>query len=171
MAKHLVKCSICGQSFDANTDPFVKTHKGHRYAHLHCSQKQEESISQEEKDKKELEEYILELLNIDYIDARIRKQINQFKNEYNYSYSGIKKALIYFYEIKGNDKSKANGGIGLVPYIYQDSFNYYYSLWLAQQKNENKVLTQYKPQEESITIPRPVIKSAYKKFFNFLDEE
>ena len=66
----------------------------------------------------------MQLFKVDYIDARIRKQIKQYREEYNYTYSGIRKALIYHYEIKGGDKSKANGGIGIVPYVYENAYNY-----------------------------------------------
>ena len=171
VAKHLVKCSICGITFDANTEEHVKTHKGRRYAHLKCSLDKEANLTQEEKEKQEFEEYVMDLLNIDFIDPRVRRQINQFIKEYKYTYSGMKKALVYFYEVKGNDKSKANGGIGIIPFVYRDAFNYYYSLWLAQQKNEEKEITLYKPQEEEITIPRPVSKPARKRFFAFLDDK
>ena len=35
MAKHIVKCLICGNSFDANVEPFIKANS-RRYAHLEC---------------------------------------------------------------------------------------------------------------------------------------
>ena len=44
----------------------------------------------------------MSLFKTDYIDAKIRKQIKQYREEYNYTYSGIRKALVYFFEIKGN---------------------------------------------------------------------
>ena len=112
------------------------------------------------------------LLNEEYISPRVRKQINAFINEYKYTYSGIRKALVYFYEIKGNDISKANGGIGIVPYCYKEAFNYYYSLWLAQQRNENKIITEYVPQVREVRIPPPQLKKAKKrKLFNFFEED
>ena len=74
--------------------------------------------SKRSKDKEELNEYIKKLFKIDYVDARIQKQIKQYVEEYHYSYSGIRKALIYFFEIKGNSIEKSNGGIGIVPYVY-----------------------------------------------------
>jgi hypothetical protein len=49
-------------------------------------------------------------------------------SKYNYTYSGIHRSLEYFYEVKGNSLDKANGGIGIVPFVYQDAYNYYYSL-------------------------------------------
>jgi hypothetical protein len=110
-------------------------------------------------------------LKIDYIDARIRKQIKTYIEEHNYTYSGIKKALIYFYEVKGNSIEKANGGIGIVPFIYKDAFNYYYALWQAQQQNKDKVIVDYQPKVIEVVIPRPQRKVKQRQLFTFLDEE
>ena len=142
-----------------------------RYAHLACSQTEEEKLDQEEKDRKDLEEYIMQLFDETFVNARIRKQIKTYKEEYNYSYSGILKALKYFYEVKKNSIEKANGGIGIVPFVYKDAFNYYYSLWLAQQRNENKKIELYIPKVNEIRISRPVARLKRKKRFSFLDEE
>ena len=51
MAKHMVKCLYCGQMFDANTEPFVKPN-ARRYAHVACARTEEETQTQEEKDKR-----------------------------------------------------------------------------------------------------------------------
>ena len=113
----------------------------------------------------------MNMFKVDYIDARVRKQINQYINEYHYSYSGILKSLIYFYEVKGNSLEKANGGIGIVPYTYTAARNYYYAIWEAQQKNEGKVIEDYKPKVKEIVISIPQRKVKKRKLFTFLDEE
>jgi hypothetical protein len=118
-----------------------------------------------------LDNYIKELFQVPYIDAKVRKQINSFIEKFNYTYSGIRKALIYHYEIKGGDKSKANGGIGIVPYVYQDAYNYHYNLWLAQEKNKNIQVETYAPKIKNITILKPERKVKERKLFTFLDEE
>jgi hypothetical protein len=128
-------------------------------------------MSKEEQDKKDLEDYLLKLFNLSSLNARIYKQINQFIKEYNYTYSVIKKALIYFYDIKGNSIEKANGGLGIVPYIYQEAFNYYLALWQAQQKNEDKVINDYRPNVIEIKVPRPQRKIKKRKLFTFLEQE
>ena len=142
-----------------------------RYAHQECSLTEEQKKSKEEQDKIDLDNYIMQLFKIDYVDARIRKQIKQYREEYNYTYSGIRKALIYFYEVKGNPIEKANGGIGIVPYVYQNAYNYYLALWQAQQKNQDKVLTNYVPKVKEVVIPRPQRKVKKRELFTFLDEE
>ena len=73
MAKHLVKCSICGETFDTNSEPFEKTYNGRRYAHLSCFVNKENSKTQEEKDKEALYEYIKKLFGIDRVNAHINK--------------------------------------------------------------------------------------------------
>ena len=167
---HVVTCVYCKQRFDRDKFPFVQI-SARRYAHQECSLTEEQKLSKEEQDKLELEEYILKLFKIDYVDARIRKQINQYREEYNSTYSGIRKALTYFYEVKGNSIEKANGGIGIVPYVYQNAYNYYLALWQAQQKNQDKVLNDYVPRVKEIVIPRPQRKVKKRELFTFLDEE
>lgn len=169
MAKHLVKCPICGETFDANATEFVMI--GRRYAHKECFEKKEAAKTQEEKDKEALEKYILKLFNETRISAKVRRQMNKYRDEDGYSYSGMLKALVYFYEIKENPIDKANGGIGIIPYVYKDAYNYYYALWLANQKNEHKLIEQYVPQVQEIRIPVPQRQVKKRKLFSFLDEE
>ena len=167
---HKVKCIYCGVTFDRDKLPFIQVSQ-RRYAHQECSLTEEQKKSKEEQDKIDLDNYIMQLFKIDYVDARIRKQIKQYREEYNYTYSGIRKALVYFYEVKGNPIEKANGGIGIVPYVYQNAYNYYLALWQAQQKNQDKVLTNYVPKVKEVVIPRPQRKVKKRELFTFLDEE
>ena len=167
---HMVKCPLCGKSFDRDKVPYVQV-SARRYAHKECSMSEDERTKQEELDKQELHAYIMKLFRMDYVDARIQKQIKKYVEENNYTYSGIKKALVYFFEVKGNSIEKANGGIGIVPYVYQQAYRYYYSLWEAQQKNKDKVVVEYVPvvKEIVITVPQRQVKK--RKVFSFLDEE
>ena len=156
--------------FDRDKVPFKQISE-RRYAHLTCALAAENEKTQAEKDKEDLEKYIMELLEEEYISPRVRKQMNSYVDEYNFTYSGMKKALVYFYEVKGNDKSKAKGGIGIIPYVYRDAYNYYYSLWLANQKNEHKVITDYKPIVREVRIPPPQLKPRKRRLFSFFEED
>lgn len=167
---HYVICPICSQRFDRDKEPFEQI-SSRRYAHKACAVAAVTTKNQEDIDKEELEKYIMELLQEDYISPRVRKQINQFMSEYGYSYSGIRKALVYFYDVKKNDKTKANGGIGIVPYCYKQAYEYYYALWLAQQRNEGKVIAEYRPVVREVRIPRPERPRRRKRHFRFLEED
>ena len=103
---HKVKCKCCNQTFDRDTVPCVK--EGNRYSHKECYEKRTEAEQKEASDKTALDNYIIKLFKLDYVTPRIQKQIKQYVEQYNYSYSGIHKALVYFYEVKGNSIEKAN---------------------------------------------------------------
>lgn len=169
---HNVKCLYCGQTFNRDKTPCQQV-TAKRYAHIDCFKLNEAKTAKEEKDKKDLEIYILNLFHLDALSPRIRQQIKSYIQDNNYTYSGILKALVYFFEVKGNSIEKANGGIGIVPFVYQDAYNYYYNLWLINQKNLEKIVTynSYQPEvrEVVITPPRKEIKK--RRLFTFLDEE
>ena len=97
--------------------------------------------------------------------------MNDYIREYQYTYSGMLKALVYFYEVKGNNKNKANGGIGIIPFIYKDAYNYYYNLWMIQQSNKDKNVIDYVPKLKEIKIPIPKKEPRKKSVFTFLDEQ
>ena len=128
-------------------------------------------MNKEDLDKMKLEQYINKLFHTDYVDPRIQKQIKNYIKEYNFTYSGILKSLVYFYEVKQNPVEKSNDGIGIVPWVYKQAFNYYYAIWLAQQKNTDKTVENYIPKETEIVIPRPKPKPYRKHLFSFLDNK
>lgn len=168
---HYVTCPICNKKFDRDRIECVK--EGRRYLHIECSQTTEERLSKEEKDKRALEQYIMQLFNTEYVNPRVQTQIRKYIQENKFTYNGILMSLKYFYEIKHGDIEKAHGGIGIVEYIYQDAKNYYYDIWQAQQINKGKQIDLYVPTNniKEITIKMPIRKPLLKKVFSFLDDE
>jgi hypothetical protein len=162
-----VVCAYCKKPMSKKDEDCIMI-GNNKYVHKACQELEEK---REKTDKEQLEEYIKNLFQISYIDPRVKGQIKKYIDEYNYTYSGIRKALIYHYEIKGGDKSKANGGIGIVPYVYQAAYEYHYNLWLAQQKNKDVEITLYTPKVKEIVIPRPQRKVKKRPLFTFLDED
>ena len=162
-----VVCIYCKEPMHRIKDKAVMIATG-KYAHPKCV---EIESKRELTDKEKLERYIMKLFKVDFVPPRMQQQINKFALDYNFSYSGMQKALTYFYEVKGNSIEKANGGIGIIPYIYKDAYNYYYSLWLAHQKNEAKQIDLYVPQVKEVIIAPPKRKAKKRPLFTFLDEE
>ena len=172
MPKHMVKCLYCGETFDAAVVPFIKPN-ARRYAHATCAQSADEQKTKEEKDKQELEAYIKELFKINEISAKIRHQIKTFKEKNNYSYSGMLKTLKFFFEVKGNSIEKANGGIGIIPFVYDDAFLYWRALWEARERNKQVETEQFvlPTREIHIAPPQRQPMKHMKRLFTFLDEE
>ncbi len=165
------KCPVCNLFFNRDQVAFV--HHKNRYYHKSCYDKQIQQTVQDEKDLIILEDYIVHLLQLDCINARIRKQIKDMKDTYNFSYSGIHKSLEYFYEVKKNSIAKANGGIGIVPYVYEDAKNYYYTMYMAQEQNRGKDARAYIVKGRTVVIEPPQRKVKTIKTFDLdlLEEE
>ena len=118
-------------------------------------------------DLKELEEYIKKIFCETTVNAKIKKQINDFRKEYGYTYSGILKCLKWWFEIQGNTIDKAMGGIGIVPYIYKEVEKYYYSIYIAQEKNQNKELNN----QVIEVVVSPPARDEKKRLFNIEVED
>lgn len=153
---HYVKCPKCGETFDRDIIQAVRIN-GRRYGHAKCYPDNnnfvplvEKKISEEQK----IKNYAKSILKEQYVAARVNKQIKDFLAE-GYTASGILKTLIYWYEIKHNDISKAMGGIGIVPYVYKQALDYYYNLYLAEMANIDKDIDEYRPKEIFISIDLP----------------
>lgn len=171
MAKHLVKCLYCSQIFDRDKIDCVAV-RSNRYAHTECHLRAEQAKEKTEKDKEILEEYIKRLFQYEELPLKIRTQIKTYHEKENFSYSGIHKSLVYFFEIKGNSVEKANGGIGIVPYVYNDAYVYYRSIWEAQQINAAKPIEQLEIKEKVIKIKPPAPHLRHRrKLFTFLNED
>lgn len=164
---HYVICKYCGVRFNRDIEDVYKI--GNRYAHTECAILHETTKSKEEQDKENLEKYIKELFNLDYITPKIAKQIKTFKEEYKYGYSGILKTLKYYYEIKNGSKEKANQGIGIVPYLYLEAYNYYQTIEKANEKNDLIKIEDIKTKEVFISPQKRI--GLKKNAFSFLDKE
>ena len=168
---HYVICAICKKRFDRDKYPAVLV-SSRRYAHAMCAGTLSEEEEQKEKDRQDLEKYIIKLFNLEHMDGRITLQIQRYLQEHpEYTYSGIKRTLEYFYEIKKNAIEKANGGIGIVPWVYEEAKRYYYNQWLLSQKNKDKNINAYIPKVREITIQPPKRNIRRKRIFTFLDKE
>ena len=173
---HLVKCTVCRKTFDRDKEQAVKD-GARRYAHYKCKPDGElVPLPQKEvknQDLKDLEDYIAQLYGDKANWVLIKKQIKTFQKEYKFTLTGIKKTLIYFYEVKGNSPDKSNGGIGIVPYCYNDSRTYYYNLYLAQEQNKKKDIKEYTKKIKEFIIKPPKTEKKTRLFFidEFLTEE
>ena len=166
---HLVKCVYCSESFDRDIYEAVLV-SARRYAHKECADKVNATKTQSELDYEELEKYIKQLLKDNYINVKVKKQIMDFKKDYNYTYSGMLKTLQWWYDIKGNPIDKANGGVGIIPFVYDEAYKYYEMLFNAEQKNAATGLLHHETRIEEIVIPPPSIINRQPRMFNIEGE-
>ena len=85
---------------------------------------------------------------------------------------GIFFALKYFYEVKHNDWEKGHGGLGIIPYIYNESCEY----WVAQERKTNGIVRMIEQQMQAAAERKKTIvqkqeaKPKFKVDFSVLDE-
>lgn len=167
MAKLMAKCFYCNEYFDRNAEEFVAVNN-RRYAHKKCHELAQADKTQEEKDYEALINYIKKVFGYSAVSAKVSRQITDYRKNYNFTYSGMLKALIWWFEVKKNSVEAANGGIGILPYIYNDAKTYYYGLYLAQQANKNK---QIRVQVEEVEIAPPQVYVQPPRLFRIGEEE
>jgi len=164
------KCPGCLLYFDRDKVEFV--HLKNRYWHKTCFDAQNAKLDQDDKDLKVLEEYIMKLFKVEYIDARIRKQLKDMLANYGFTYSGIHKTLVYWYEVKKSSKEKANGGLGIVPFIYEPAKKYFYTVFMAREQNKDKDANDFVTKGRTVTItsPRRKVKQIKQINLDILEE-
>lgn len=134
-AKHLVKCLNCGEQFDANIIPYIKI--GTRYAHKSCS---DSKITKTEKEKDAFFQTIKSIYGPKYNYMLINTQAEGYIQQYGYTWSGMRACLHWFYNINHGSLEEGNGGVGIIPFIYDQVRDYYTKLYKTQEKNKNEKL-------------------------------
>lgn len=162
------KCVYCKIEFDREKLPYIQV-ANLRYAHKECAEKNQITKSQNELDYDALVSYIEKLFGVGYVSAKVAKQIKDFRETYGYTYSGILGTLVYWYEVKQATLDKANRGIGIVPYIYEQAKEYYAKINAAN--NLNAEVKDYQAKVIEIAIIPPQPEERLPKLFQLEEEE
>lgn len=160
---HIVKCLYCNEQFNRDKIPCIQI--GRRYAHEDCVNKQNTNIIQEDKDKEHFYEIVKQIYGKNYNFMMINKQATSYIQQYGYTWSGMAKCLNWFYNINHNSLEEGHGGIGIIPYIWDEVYKYYYDLYKAQEKNK-RITAQNPVIEFNIQSPR-----SYKQLPHLLNLE
>lgn len=167
---HIVTCYYCNGRFDRDKEPFVQV-SARRYCHKECAPKEKQVVvNKEEQDYNDLVEYIKKLFKMPVLLNMINNQIREYKSKYGYSYSGMRKTLYWFYELKNHPVKGYDKSIGIIPYVYNDAMDYYYHLYLAEIAAKEDIQL---PPDKKIIIHSPtcVPELAKRRPFNLEDEE
>lgn len=134
-----VKCAFCGNQVD---EPYRQDKKNY---HKECY---EQKLQRDE-----LCQYICNMFALKAPGPRIYTQIKKYIDD-GYTYVGILNALRYFYEIKKGSKEKANGGIGIVSYVYKDANNYFSYKDEQKTRIAESITKQFNKEEQVMKIKK-----------------
>ena len=162
-----VNCFWCSKAMlPSDNDVIELPNLFGRYAHKKCAEEHPKD------DREKMIIYLIQLYKFkdDMSWPRLLQQAETIAKDYKFTYSGMTKALEYFYRVKKNpiDKTK---GVGIIPYVYKQAYDYYYGLWLAAEENKKKNLSEYIPKDIVVEIKSPQRKIEKRQLFSFLDEE
>ena len=138
-AKAMVMCRICKQRFNRN-DPnltegvdYVKP-STNMYYHKTCYEEYQTSkldihaAMSDEVWFSAAWDFLQKDLKYSFNFVKVKKQWQSFLNN-KMTAKGMYFSLRYFYEVRHGDVEKSENGIGIIPHIYQDSFDY----WAARE--------------------------------------
>ena len=117
MADRKVKCPVCGK-MNNKEDAVIKNKRYYCPACLEQQQKEADAY-------KNLIEYVCGLFNITAPTFLMTAQIKRFKEEYGYTYGGMKATLEYFFEIEEGHSVEDSEGLGIIPYTYDKCKEFY----------------------------------------------
>lgn len=135
-------CALCKKEIIGTQ---YKTRKRKRY-HNDCFEKlveeadtksQQKAAGIKNKDKESLLQYICHLYGIKEIPYVIDKQIDSYVSQLGYTYSGIQKALYYFYELEKNKADTHTSTIGIVPYCYDEARKFFETIHESNEVNKD----------------------------------
>lgn len=157
-----VKCHLCGQLFDKDTGIRIDEKNFHKLC------------GNEYLDKKEIFKYVARLFGFKSETKpgpRITSQLKSFKQKYpHYTYEGILNALKYHFEIRKGSIDKANEGIGIVPYVYDEAQEFFTKLKNKQDRIAQVIEQQLEVKPEILTIKKTAEEKKKKQSLYNLEE-
>lgn len=134
---HLVKCRICKQKFDTDATTEWIMPSTNYYYHLKCYQdfgKKTKDIYAELEDDLWFQacwDFLRKDLKVNLNFQKVKSQWDNFLKK-KMTAKGIFFCLKYFYDVQKGAVDRAEGGIGIVPYIYTQSCEY----WAQREQRE-----------------------------------
>ena len=106
-------------------------------------------------------------LGAGYTRTKVETQIKNFVLKEGISIDSIYKTLIYWYDVKKSSTDQANGGIGIVPYVYSEYLTYAKNQYENSQINKKKHIDDFvgKIPTEITAKATPIRKPRHIKFY------
>lgn len=152
--KPIVHCRVCKGDIDRNTQQegvdWVMPSKNwfyHKKCYEDWAKKKNDIHSNGSEDEwfSAVWEYLAKDIKIGPDFSKIKSQWNNFIKK-GYTPKGIYFSIRYHYEIKKGDSKKSEGGIGIVPYIYEECKGY----WTKRESEFNDICARIEKQINEI---------------------
>lgn len=142
-------CQLCKMQAVA---PDLVKFEGKNY-HIVCARNKQDRVS--------LLNTVCRIFHFKGPGPKVLSQVKHFYQTGKYTYKGMERALIYHYEIKDGSIAKADEGIGIVPYVYQEAQDYFRHLERNVNKLEEAITKRAEP--KIVKVAPQTIKKTYKE--------
>jgi hypothetical protein len=171
-------CRVCKQEIDKRKDNWIMPSRNYYYHKLcYADLKDVKKEKTQEEYRHLIYDYLSRVLKVPYEYFKIEAQINQFIKS-GMTIKGIFFAVKYYYDRNGKDSwQKGYGGIGIVPYIYEESKNYWTQREIEREGALNEIVRQMqelaRPKENKVQykLVKPKKKEIKMDFSNILEGE
>jgi len=104
-------------------------------------------------------------LKVSYNYFLCKQQIENFWKKQKINPKGIYFSLKYFYEIKGHSWEKGHGGIGIVPYVFDDAKAY----WNERERKKRGFMKELEAEAKEKTVVHITRQTRKKEKYNLDD--
>lgn len=158
-------CRICHLPIDKEKkDTWIMPSRGWYY-HKECYMTWKENPVTNDDWIALIFDFLAHDLKVSYDYFLCKAQIEKFWKTQKINPKGIYFTLKYFYEIKGNSFEKGHGGLGIVPYVFTESKEY----WVERERKKQGIIQQIEEEAKEKQIIRLKRRRENKEKYN-LDE-
>ena len=168
----MAQCRLCKIEIDKEKDDWVMPSRNYYY-HKKCYENWKKAQLEDDEEYVDLiYDFISRDLKVTYDWWICEAQRKKFIKNDKMTNKGILFALKYFYEVKHGDWEKGHGGIGIIPFVYNDSCAY----WAARERRSAGTIAEIERQmreaaaRKKVRIQRHETKPKYTIDFSVLDD-
>ena len=160
----MAHCRVCKAEIDKEKDDWIRPVRNYYY-HKKCYQNWKKATFENDEEYVDLiYDFIARDLKVSYDWWICEAQRKKFLKE-KMTNKGILFALKYFYEIKHGDWEKGHGGIGIVPFVYNDSCAY----WAARERRSAGTIAEIERQMRAAASQVNIRVKKHEKRKNIVD--
>ena len=135
------------------------------YYHVSCYNTWKAAPSTDEEWVDMIFDFLARDMKVSYNYHMCKAQIDKFWKENKINPKGIYFTLKYFYEIKHNSWDKSHGGLGIVPWVFNDAKAY----WIEQETKKHGFLAAVEQQAKEKTVIKITRKNNKREKYNLDD--
>ena len=135
------------------------------YYHKECYETWRAAPATDEEWVEMIFDFLARDMKVSYNYHLCKQQIENYWKKEKINPKGIYFSLKYFYEIKKHPWEKGHGGIGIVPYVFDEAKAY----WIEQERKKRGFMKEMESQAKERTVVKISRTSKRKEKYNLID--